>query len=117
MADVTGALHHEFGGRTYCLRLTMAGLGRVQDRHGNDLGGLLSDDASAVPPFSVLVLLVAVALEKGERIGADDAADLADEMMTADPGLSGRLLHAAFPGMFKGGPGNAKAPARKRRRG
>lgn len=117
MADVTGALHHEFGDRTYCLRLTMAGLGRLQDKHGNDMGGLLSDSAAAIPSFSVLVDLAAVALEKGERMAADEAADLADDMLTADPGLSGRLMHAAFPEMFRGAAGNAEAPARKRRRG
>lgn len=118
MADVTGALAHEYDGRTYSLRLTLGGIGKLQERHGNDLGGMLSgkfdtpDDAPAdfrapIPPFSIMVDIVAEALAKGERMGADDAADLADMMFTADQSLVSRVLKAAFPNAK---PGNARAP-------
>lgn len=96
MADVTGALHHKFGKTTYTLRLTYGVLGKLQGLHGRDLKGLLTDPG-AVPPFDVMVDVVALALEKGHGIKADKAADLADEMLSADPGLVARVMTTAFP--------------------
>ncbi|RJE81279.1 hypothetical protein [Paracoccus sp. JM45] len=116
MADVTGTLHHKFGDKTYALRLTMAGLARLQGRHGLDLGGLLSgkfdsaDGGNApalIPPFAIMIDVVAVALEKGERMSAEDAADLADDMLTQDRGLCGAVMQAAFPTPATSGNGKA----------
>lgn len=106
MSDVTGALHHQFGGKEYTLRLTLGGIGKLQGKHGNDLGGLLSGKVSDVPPFGIMIDMIAVALEKGSKLPASEAADLADDMMTADKGVFERLMKAAFPDAS----GNAEAP-------
>lgn len=108
MADVTGALHHDFGGRSYTLRLTLGGIAKLQGKHGNDLGGLLTG-IEGIPPFGVMIDLLAAALEKGEGIPSDKAADLADDMLTADQGIVQRLMTAAFPASA----GNAEAPKAK----
>lgn len=105
MADVTGALHHDFGGRGYTLRLTLGGIAKLQGRYGNDLGGLLTG-IEGTPPFGIMIDMVAAALEKGERMPAAEAADLADDMLTADKGLVERLMKAAFPETA----GNGAAP-------
>src|SRR5690606_10942214 len=98
MADVTGALHHEFNGRGYTLRLTLGGIAKLQAKHGNDVGGLFAEGGiEGVPPFGIMIDVVAAALEKGERLPGDEAADLADDMLTADPRLVERLIAAAFP--------------------
>lgn len=106
MADVTGALHHDFGGRGYSLRLTLGGIAKLQGKHGNDLGGLLTGTAEGTPSFAIMIDMVAAALEKGERLPADEAADLADDMLTADKRLVERLMKAAFPETA----GNDEAP-------
>jgi len=112
MSDVTGALHHEFGGKAYTLRLTLGGIAKLQGRHGNDLGGILSGGVEGTPPFAVMIDTVAVALEKGEGMASEDAAELADDMLTASKTLFESLLRAAFPETA----GNADAPkARKKR--
>ena len=118
MADATGALHHEFNGKTYTLRLTMRGLAVLQDMHGSDLGGLLSDGGSAMPMLAPALDLISVALQRGEGIAKEEADDLADEMMTADRNLTQRIMAAAFPDVaatVPGAGGNAKAPAVKRK--
>lgn len=120
MADVTGALHHKFGESTYCLRLTLGGIAKLQGKHGNDLGGLLSGKFDAVegqpapiPPFDIMIDMIATALIKGEKMSEAEALDLADDMLTADQALAGRLMEAAFPGQVK--EGNGQAPKRKAR--
>lgn len=97
MSDVTGALHHEFGGRSYTLRLTLGGIGKLQGKHGNDLGGLLTGGIQGIPPFSLMIDVVAVALEKGERMSSDEAQDVADDIITADQSVFEKLMKAAFP--------------------
>lgn len=109
MADVTGALAHEFGGRSYSLRLTLGGIAKLQGKHGNDLGGMLTGKVEGIPPFGIMIDMVAAALEKGERMPPDEAADLADDMLTADKALVEALMKAAFPEQA----GNAKAPKAK----
>ena len=106
MADVTGALHHDFGGRGYTLRLTLGGIAKLQGKYGNDLQGLLTGEAAGTPPFGVMIDMVAAALEKGEGLSPGEAADLADDMLTADKRLVERLMKAAFPETV----GNAAAP-------
>ena len=118
MADVTGALHHEFQGKSYTMRITMRGLAHLQGLHGNDLGGLLSAGGSDIPALRPSLDLVSVALQRGEGIDQPEADDLADEMFTADRTLAGRVLAAAFPdAVAEEAPagGNAKAPAAKRK--
>lgn len=121
MADVTGALHHEFAGRTYCLRITMLGLAALQDQYGDDIGGLLSgkfdpsEDGkpAPIPPFRIMVDLVKVALIKGEKMTDDEALELADDMATDQRDLGVLALRAAFPPPAAAGNG----PARKRKAG
>jgi len=96
MADVTGALHHKFGKQVYTLRLTYGVLGKLQGLHGRDLKGLLTDPG-AIPPFDVVLDVVALSLEKGHGLPPEKAADLADEMLSADPGLVARVMATAFP--------------------
>ena len=105
MADVTGALHHSFGGKEYTLRLSFGVLAKMQAKHGNDLKGLMTGEVGGVPPFDVMLDTVSGALVKG---GTSEvaAADLADDMLTADPELFTRLLSAAFPDAV----GNVAAP-------
>ena len=111
MADVTGALTHEHGGRSYRLRLTLGGIAELQGKHGNDLCGLLSGGLKkgVVPPFSVMIDLLAVSLRKGEGMARDEAYDLADDMLTSDQSVFARVMLAAFPELE----GNAKAPKAK----
>lgn len=105
MADVTGALHHQFGGNSYTLRLTYGVLAKLQGRHGLDLKGLLTGKAGEVPPFDVMLDVVALSLEKGQKIAAEEAADLADDMLSAEPKIFESLMAAAFPDAM----GNAQA--------
>lgn len=117
MADITGALHHEFGGKTYCLRMTMRGIAKMQALHGNDLGGLLRESEegapAGVPPLAPALDLISIALQRGENMAQEEADVLADDMMTAERALSSRVLAAAFPDV-KATPGNGKALAAKR---
>ncbi|WP_277022259.1 hypothetical protein [Paracoccus hibiscisoli] len=111
MADITGTLRHEHDGKSYALRLTLGGIGKLQGKHGDDLAGLLTgkfDGPGQIPPFSVMVDIVAVSLEKC-GMAADEAADLADDMLTADQGIVARIMQAAFP---QAKPGNAPAPTK-----
>ncbi|MCJ8138433.1 hypothetical protein [Falsirhodobacter halotolerans] len=119
MSDVTGAYHHAFGEKTYRLRLTLGGIAKLQGRHGDDLGGLLSGKyakkegdmgPAPIPPFGIMLDVVAVALEKGEALPADEAADLADDLMTADRNVFSHVMTAAFPDSV----GNEKPPRAKR---
>lgn len=107
MADVTGALHHDFGGREYTLRLTFGVLAKLQAKHGTDLKGLLTGEVGKAPPFDVMLDAVSGALVKG---GVSDAEDLADDMLTADPELFSRLLAAAFPDAM----GNGVRPGKRK---
>ncbi|WP_294932422.1 hypothetical protein [uncultured Paracoccus sp.] len=121
MADATGALHHEFDGHNYSLRLTLGGIAKLQGRHGDDLGGLLSgkydsDEGKGqkIPPFGIMIDIVAESLVKGENLPEEDARDLADDMLSADLGLFQQVLASAFPDLRKGtGQGNRKAPKAK----
>lgn len=106
MADVTGALHHKHGEKTYTLRLTLGGIAKLQGKHGNDLAGVLTG-AQAIPSFAVLLDIVAESLRRGGDVESEDADALADEMLTVDKKLVERLLHLAFP---EAPQGNAPAP-------
>lgn len=95
-ADPTGTIHETFDGSARALRLTMAGLARVQQDHGSAVAALLNG-VEVSPSLSMCLMLVSVALQKGERMSAAEADELADEMFTADPAILERLLTAAFP--------------------
>ncbi|NPD15744.1 hypothetical protein HOY34_11075 [Xinfangfangia sp. D13-10-4-6] len=112
MADVTGALHHAFGGKTYTLRLTLGGIAKLQDKYGNDVGGLLTGGIEGIPPMGLLVSVVAEALVKGEKMPQAEAYELADDIVTADQSIVGQIIVAAFPDAE----GNGKAPGTKRKR-
>ncbi|RNF35389.1 hypothetical protein [Paracoccus methylarcula] len=99
MADITGALHITHDGRELTLRLSMAGLGRLQNQHGPSIGGLLDENRGEdqLLNFGILVDAVSIALQKGMRMDSEEADDLADDLVSADQGIVARLLEAAFP--------------------
>ena len=110
MADVTGVLRADHDGKTYDLRLTMGGIAELQGRFGNDLDGLLSG-GEAIPNFGVLLAVVEVALVRGGGVSSAKASALADDLLTADSSLAGRLIKAAFPDASPGSaPGKTGAP-------
>ena len=110
MADVTGTLHHTYGGKSFTMRLTWGVLAALQARHGNDFLSRLDVGAGSLPEFALLIDIAALALAKGEGIHEDQARDIADDMLTADPGLIQRLIASAFPdavGNVEGAAGKA----------
>lgn len=111
MADVTGTLHQDFGGKSYKLRLTWGVLADLQGKHGDDFLSRLEVVDGKLPPFGLMIDIVAKSLVKGERMGEGDAEDLADDMLTVDPELVSRLLQAAFPDAG----GNGGAAAKRKR--
>ena len=116
MADITGTLCVQHGGRTYALRLTMRSIATLQGEFGNDLGGLLTGKGT-VPDVSLCLRVVELALCGGtpgtvDTIGDIPVPALADELLTADFGIFERLMGAAFPDQVAGAkPGNAKRAA------
>lgn len=121
MADITGALHITHDGRELTLRLSMAGLGRLQDRHGPSIGGLLDEDRTEdqLLNFGILIDAVSIALQKGMRMDADEADDLADDLVSADQEIVARLLEAAFPAPLaarKGSAARGKSAGKSRAR-
>lgn len=109
MADATGTVHQEFGGKTYELRLTMRSIAALQEKYGNSVAGLLDGTAGEIPNFGALLDLVSLALQRGSKIDSADADDLADEMMSEDTEIVGRIITAAFPDAG-GDVGNATGP-------
>lgn len=104
----TGLLTVPFGGRDHALRLTWAGMAQLQDQHPEIVGSMLSG-RDVVPSMRFALDAVRIALVKGGT-DAGLAGDLADEMLTADPGLIAKLLSAAFPSGEAAPPGNGEAP-------
>ena len=97
MTDPTGAIEVEHGGKTYCLRLTMRGIARLQAKHGRNLAGMMDGTAGNFPDMAAVLDIVSEALQKGHGLKADQADDLADEIATADPQIVGLIVNAAFP--------------------
>lgn len=108
MADVTGALHHPFNGKEYTLRMSFGVIAKLQAKHGSDLKGLLIGKTEGTPPFDVMLDAIAESLMKCGQPD-DGIADLADDMLSADPELFARLLTTAFPDAV----GNGAAPKKK----
>ena len=104
----TGLVTVPFEGRDYALRLTWAGMAQLQDLHPDTVGAMLAG-RDVVPSMRFALDAVRIALVKGGT-DATAAADIADEMLTADPGLIARLLTAAFPPAKDTPSGNEEAP-------
>lgn len=111
MAAVTGEVLVKFDGREYCLRLTMRGLSVLQTEFGNDV--LEKLDSGTLPDISVLLRLVELALGKeSERY----EGDLADELLSADVSIVGRIVQAALPSAREGAAvGSAAGTAREKK--
>jgi len=106
MADPTGALQHEHGGKTYELRLTMRGLAKLQGKHGLNIAGMLDGTAGDIPNMGAVLDLVSEALQKGSGLSAEQADELADEIATANTAIVGEIIMTAFPD--QAGNGQAK---------
>lgn len=104
MADITGTVRAKLGDTEYALRCTHLVLAQAQDLHGPDIGGLLSGDEEQVTkaiPFRAMLDLVALSLGKGSALPRDEALDIADDLLSEDPELAGKVLAAAFPEQAK----------------
>ena len=114
MADVTGTVREEYAGNEYRMRLTWRSIATLQAEYGNNVSGLLDGTAGDNPPFAPMLDIISLALQKGEKMEASRADDLADEMLTANPDLLERVLKTAFPDAVVEGAksGNAKRPRR-----
>lgn len=96
MAEIIGQVLAEFEGKTYTLRLTNRKIALLQSEFGRDfMAGLQVDtDKGEMPDFGICLRVIELSL--GNQIeGAD--TDLADELMSADQSLIGKVFAAAFP--------------------
>lgn len=94
MANITGEITTTVAGKEYVLRLTMRGLATLQDEYGQDLAPILSVKPGQMPHFGICLRLVELALKKRHP---DATPDLADDILTEDPEIVGRIIQAAFP--------------------
>jgi hypothetical protein len=97
MENPTGVVLESFGGKDYRLKLTMRGIAELQKKYGKSIGGLLDGTAGDIPDFNPLIDLVSLALQRGEKMKPEDADEIADNMLTADKEIIGRIIAAAFP--------------------
>lgn len=117
MADVTGTLTVQHGGKSYALRLTIRSFAALQAEFGNDLGGVLTGK-TAIPDFNICLRTVELALRAGNPGAGDSLGDipigtLADDLLTADFTVFERVMAGAFPTQSAGAkPGNAKRAAK-----
>ncbi|KFI24325.1 hypothetical protein [Paenirhodobacter enshiensis] len=115
MADVTGTLHREFGGKTYALRLTMRDIATLQGDYGDDLGGWLSETPPRILNFGFAVDVISLAVSRGSKIAERREADeIADELFTADRELFTAVMSATFASEAAANgdaSGNGAAPA------
>jgi hypothetical protein len=112
MADVTGTVRVTHDGAEYTLRLTMRGFAKLQAEFGRDLGGLLTkQQTETIPDYNTVLRIVEVALETGmPKLEPDRVVAIADELVTADQSLFGRVFEGAFPEAAAAASGNAKRP-------
>lgn len=96
MAAILGELTVHNAGKDYCLRLTMRSIAQLQDEYGQGLMPLLGMKDGELPHFGICLRLVELALKKHHP---DAGPELADDILTADIGVVGRLIAAAFPDM------------------
>lgn len=111
MSDITGSIIEEINGQRYTLRLTMRGIAKLQGSYGPTINGLLDGKAGSFPDFNPLLDLVSIALQKGHGLAEADAEQVADDMVTADQEIIGRILKAAFPEAEPGKTQGKKAKA------
>lgn len=97
MAELTGTIHEEIGGVSYTLRLTMRGIAALQAKYGKTISGLLDGTTGDIPDFATLLELVSIALQTGESLEAAVADEVADNLLTRDAEIVGRIVAAAFP--------------------
>lgn len=104
MIDPTGCVEFIVGGKAYACRLTMRGIARLQGKHGRNIAGLLDGSAGDIPDMGAMLDLVSEALQRGSKLEAELADDIADELLSADQTIIGAIIAAAFPESV----GNAK---------
>lgn len=109
MSQITGEITVRHEGRDYRLRMSMRVLATLQQEFGErSLEDLFR--SGGTPNFAACLRLVELSLHKDHRA---EAGDLADDLMTADPGIVGRLVEAAFPDATGAGDGEARPGKRK----
>lgn len=117
MAQITGTMVVHREGRDIPLRLKMSGIARLQAEFGRSIGGVL-DGTAGIPDMAVFLRIVQEAI-----VGADPSrqhdnadrqlADLADDILTEDPGVVERIIKASFPDPAPdAAPGNGKRAAK-----
>lgn len=114
MADITGTLHREVGGKDYALRLTMRDIATLQGEYGINLGGWLSEKQPEIVDFGLALDVVTLAVKRGSKLDRAAAEDVADDLLTADVSLFGKVMTALFvrdEAGTKAAGGNAQAPA------
>lgn len=95
MAKAIGEVIISAGGKEYTLRLTMRSLAILQDEFGQDLAPIIGLKPGQMPHFGICLRMVELALQKHH---ADVASPvLADDILTGDMAVVGRLIEAAFP--------------------
>jgi hypothetical protein len=113
MASILGELEVTHGGATYRLRLTMRGIATLQDEFGNDIGGILDMSEGGIPNMNICLRVVELALK---RFHPDADADLADDILSDDMSIFGKLIAAAFPSAAEVQPDQAGAQGRGKNR-
>jgi len=108
MAQVMGELDATVGDVTYRLRLTMRGIAQLQDEYGLDLEPILGIKEGHMPNFGACLRVVEIALQ---RYHADAGVDAADDILSADMSVFGRLISVAFPDAQKDGDAQKKRKA------
>jgi hypothetical protein len=94
MAKMLGEVDVTVGGKEYCLRLTMRGIAALQDEYGQGLEPILNIKAGELPHFGVCLRVVELALK---RHHPEATADDADDILTQDMTIFGKVIEAAFP--------------------
>lgn len=94
MAKILGEVDVTVGGKEYCLRLTMRGIATLQDEFGQGLEPILNIKPGELPHFGVCLRVVELALK---RHHPDATADDADDILTQDMAIFGKVIEAAFP--------------------
>lgn len=118
MAQITGTITVRREGRDIPLRLKMSGIARLQAEFGRSIGGVL-DGTAGIPDMAVFLRIVQEAVvgadpsRQHESTDRQPLADLADDILTEDPGVVERIIKASFPDPAPdAAPGNGKRAAK-----
>lgn len=106
MTNPMGELTVTVGGKEYNLRLTMRSIAVLQQEYGQELAPVLGLAPGALPDFGVCLRVVDLALRKHHP---DLEGDVADDILTQDMTIFGRLIQAAFPQPEPARPGKPRA--------